>query len=139
MLRNEFTVFIDRPADEVFAFVTDLPRTPEWRTSVRQADALEGRGRLGGRQSLHGRHSSSGSSLELGARGHYVGPAVAVRLRLVEGSFPMEVEHRCETHGEGCRFTMVGSANKLEGVFGRIVVPMIAWGMRRELRTISAT
>ena len=64
MLRNDFTTVINRPVEDVFAFVTDLTRTPEWRTTVRQADALQ-----------------------------------------------------------------------WKGVFGRVAVPMIAWGMRREART----
>ena len=41
MLRNEFAAHIDRPVQEVFAFVTDLPRTPEWRTTVLRAEAIQ--------------------------------------------------------------------------------------------------
>jgi uncharacterized protein YndB with AHSA1/START domain len=40
-LRSEFAVLIDRPVEEVFAFVTDLTRTPEWRTTVQRAEALQ--------------------------------------------------------------------------------------------------
>lgn len=35
-LRAERSIWIDRDAASVFAYVTDLPRTPAWRTSVEQ-------------------------------------------------------------------------------------------------------
>lgn len=131
-MRHEFTVLIDRPVDEVFAFV-DLPRTPEWRTTVRQADALKWQG-----------GSAVGTRFQAvtrvaGRRWNWVlevttwDPPWRFDYAVVEGSFPIAVGYRCEAHGEGCRFTMVGSVNKLEGV-GRVVAPMFAWGMRRELR-----
>ena len=78
-MHEEFTVVIDRPVEEVFAFVTDLPRTPEWRTTVRQADPLTWQG----------------------------------------------------TSAVGARF---GAATGLGGVLGRVVVPVIARGMRRQMR-----
>ncbi len=35
-LRAERSIWIDRDAASVFAYVTDQPRTPTWRTSVEQ-------------------------------------------------------------------------------------------------------
>jgi uncharacterized membrane protein len=134
MIRDEFTVVIDRPAEEVFAFVTDLTRTPEWRTTVRQTDALQWQG-----TSAVGARFRAVTRVA-GRRWNWVlevtrwDPPGRFAYAVVEGSVPMEVEYRCQAHGEGCRFTMVASANKLEGVLGRVVVPMIAWGMRREAR-----
>lgn len=133
MLRNEFTVVVDRPADEVFAFVTDLPRTPEWRTTVRKADAVrwEGASAVGTRFGAVTRVA--------GRRWNWVlevtiwDPPRRFAYAVVEGSVPMEVEYRCEPHGEACRFTLAASSDQV-GVFWRAVAPMIAWGMRRELR-----
>jgi uncharacterized protein YndB with AHSA1/START domain len=134
MLRHEFAVVIRRPVEEVFAYVTDLPRTGEWRTTVLEADALEG----------------SGSSA-VGARFRAVTRVAARRwdwilevtrwdppsgfaYSVVEGSVPMEVEYRLEQHEEGCRFTLEAATEPIRGIFGRLVVPVIAWGMQREVR-----
>ena len=46
----------------------------------------------------------------------------------------MEVEYDCEAHGEQCHFTMAASVSELAGVFGKALVPVITWGMRREVR-----
>ena len=134
VLRREVTVVIDRPVDEVFAFVTDLPRTSEWRTTVRQAGALKWQGAspIGTRFQAVTRVAGRRWSWVLEVTGW--DPPWRFDYAVVEGSVPMEVGYRCEAHGEGCRFTMVGTVNKLEGVFGRVVAPMIALGMRRELR-----
>lgn len=135
MLRNEFTVAIDRPVEEVFAFVTDLPRTPEWRTTVRQADAIQWQG-----TSAVGARFRAATRVA-GRRWNWVLEVIAwdpprrFAYVVVEGSVPMEVEYCCEASGEGCRFTMVASVNGFEGAFGQIVVPMIAWSMRREVQT----
>jgi uncharacterized membrane protein len=134
MLRNAFTVVIDRPVEEVFAFVTDLPRTPQWRTTVTQADPLEWQG-----TSAVGTRFRAVTRVA-GRRWTWVlevttwDPPERFAYAVVEGSVPMEVAYRCEPHGEGCRFTMVAVVDRLGGAFGRVVVPVIAWGMRREVR-----
>lgn len=135
MLRSAFTVAIDRPVDEVFAFVTDMPRTPEWRTTVRQADPLEWQG-----VSAVGTRFSAVTRVA-GRRWDWVlevtawDPPWRFAYAVVEGSVPMEVEYHCQADGEGCRFTMAGSTNKLGGAAGRVLVPLVARGMRREMRT----
>lgn len=134
-MRNESTVIIDRPVEEVFAFVTDLPRTPEWRTTVRAVDALEWQG-----VSAVGARFRAVTHVA-GHRWDWVlvvttwDPPGRFAYEVAEGRVPMQVEYNCEGDGEGCRFTMVASANTLQGVFERLVVPVIAWGMRREVRT----
>ena len=35
---------------------------------------------------------------------------------------------------EGCRFTLEAATEPIGGIFGRLIVPIIAWGMRREVR-----
>jgi uncharacterized protein YndB with AHSA1/START domain len=134
MLSNQFTIAIERPVEEVFAFVTDLPRTPEWRTTVRQADALQRQG-----DSAVGTRFRAITRVA-GRRWNWLlevatwEPPRRFAYTVIEGSVPMEVEYRCDAHGQGCHFTMIASVKTLEGAFGRIVVPMIAWGMRREVR-----
>jgi hypothetical protein len=135
MLRHEFSVVIRRPVAEVFAYVTDMPRTGEWRTTVLEADALEWEG-----------------SSAVGARFRAVTRVAARRwdwmlevtrwdppwsfaYAVVEGSVPMEVAYRLEQHAEGCRFTLEAATEPIGGAFGRLVVPVIASGMRREVRT----
>jgi len=139
MLRHEFSVVIRRPVAEVFAYVTDLPRTREWRTTVLEADALEwsGSSAVGARFRAVTRVAARRWDwiLEVTRWDPPWGFAYAV----VEGSVPMEVAYRLEQHGleqqeEACRFTLEAATEPIGGTFGRLVVPIIAWGMRREVR-----
>jgi len=134
MLRDEFTVVIRRPVEDVFAYVTDLARTPEWRTTVLEAEALEWEGpsavgirfravtRVGGRR---WRWTLAVTRWD---------PPWRFAYTVVEGSVPMDVEYRLEEHPQGCRFLMTATTVSSGGTFGRLVVPLIAWGMRREVR-----
>lgn len=134
-LRSDFTVVIDRPVEKVFEFVTDLTRTPEWRTTVQRAEALQWQG-----ASAIGARFRAVTRVA-GRRWNWMlevttwDPPGRFAYAVVEGSVPMEVEYRCEPQDERCRFTMVASTEEFGGVFGRVVVPAIAWGMRREVRT----
>jgi hypothetical protein len=134
MLRHEFSVVVRRPVVEVFAYVTDLPRTGEWRTTVLEADALEfqGSSAVGARFRAVTRVATRRWDwiLEVTRWDPPWGFAYAV----VEGSVPMEVEYRLEQHEEGCRFTLEAATETVGGIFGRLVVPVIAFGMRREVR-----
>jgi hypothetical protein len=114
--------------------VTDLPRTPQWRTTVTQADPLQWQ-----ETSAVGTRFRAVTRVA-GRRWSWVlevtrwEPPARFAYAVAEGSVPMEVEYRCEAHGEGCRFTMVAVVDGSVGVFGRVVVPVIAWGMRRAVR-----
>ena len=46
----------------------------------------------------------------------------------------MEVAYRLEEHEQGCRFTLEAATETVGGIFGRLVVPVIVRGMRREVR-----
>lgn len=132
--RNEFTVVIDRPVDEVFAFVTDLPRTPQWRTTVRQSEALQWHGVSPVGTRFRAVTRVAGRRWNWSCQVTAWDPPERFAYVVVEGRVPMEVGYRCAAHGEACRFTLWAEADQLGGFLGRIAVPMIAWGMRREVR-----
>ena len=92
-------------------------------------------GRLCGRHSLPGCHPCRWSELGLLLEVITWDPPGRFAYVVVEGSVPMEAEYCCEAYGVGCRFTLTASASKFKGVFGQVLVPVIAWGMRREVRT----
>lgn len=134
MLRHEFAVVIRRPVEEVFAYVTDLPRTGEWRTTVLEVGALERQG-----SSAVGARFRSVTRVA-GRRWNWLlevtqwEPPQVFAYTVVEGSAPMVVEYRLEQHLDGALFTMVASLGAIDGAFWRLVVPAISWGMQREVR-----
>jgi hypothetical protein len=134
MLRHESSVVVRRPVAEVFAYVTDLPRTGEWRTTVLEADALEwlGPSAVGARFGAVTRVAARRWDWTLEVTRW--DPPWSFAYAVVEGSVPMEVGYRLEEHDEGCRFTLEAATGTIGGAFGRLVVPVIAWGMRREVR-----
>jgi uncharacterized protein YndB with AHSA1/START domain len=93
----EHTVEIDRPVDEVFAYLTDVARLPEWQESVSEVH-VDGPVAAGSRfrdvREFMGRRASS--TLEVTA---YERPR-RFSIRVVEGPIAYELEHRLESVGD---------------------------------------
>ena len=134
MLRHEFSVVVRRPVAEVFAYVTDLPRTGEWHTTVLEADALEWEGPSAAGARFRAVTRVAARRWDWILEVTRWDPPWSFAYAVVEGSVPMDVEYRLEQHEDGCRFTLEAATESVGGAFGRLVVPVIAWGMRREVR-----
>jgi uncharacterized protein YndB with AHSA1/START domain len=134
-MRRSASVTIDRPPEEVFAYVTDLARTPEWRATVLEAEALDwtdGTPAVGRRFRAVTRVAGRRWRWVLEVTEHE--PPERFAYRVAEGSYELQVAYRCEPEGTGCRFTMVGRAGQPDGAFGRQVVPLLGRLMAREMR-----
>jgi uncharacterized protein YndB with AHSA1/START domain len=101
----EHTVEIARPVDEVFAYLTDVARLPEWQESVSEVHAdgpLSTGSRFRDVREFMGR--SATSTLEVTA---YERPS-RFSLRVVEGPIAYELEHRLEAVGDRTSVTFAG-------------------------------
>jgi uncharacterized membrane protein len=105
VIEVEHTVEIDRPVEEVFAYLTDVSRLPEWQSSAESAE-IEGELREGARirevRTFMGRRAASTLEVieyELPRR---------FSLRVVEGPIRYSVEHTLEALDGRTRVTFVG-------------------------------
>jgi carbon monoxide dehydrogenase subunit G len=110
--RVEHTVVVERPPDEVFAFLTDLSNVPEWQSgavAVREPDGELGVGTTYVQvlQFLGRRFEATLEVVEFE-------PGRRFSLRSVSGPIPLEVRHALEPADGGTRVTVV-----LEGKTGR--------------------
>ena len=105
MIEVEHTFEIERPPAEVFAYLTDVARLPEWQSSAESAE-LEGELRAGARikevRTFMGRRASS--TLEVTE----YDPPRRFSLHVVEGPIEYAVEHALEAVDGRTRITFVG-------------------------------
>ena len=105
MIEVEHTLEIARPVDEVFAYLTDIQRIPEWQASAEET-SLEGELGEGARirevRSMMGRRATS--TMEVTE----YDPPMRFSLRTVEGPITYAVEHELEAVDGGTRVTSTG-------------------------------
>jgi uncharacterized membrane protein len=126
--RNETSIDIDRPVGDVWAYVSNVARWPEWRTTITSIDPpseLTVGARFTGTTRLIGRTWRWGLELTM------VEPGQRLAYDVVSGVVRPTVEYRLEPADGGCRFTMSGSVERM-GVVGRILQPMAEPTLRRE-------
>lgn len=105
MISVEHTVEIARPVDEVFAYLTDVARLPEWQESVSEVHVdgpLAAGSRFRDVREFMGRSASS--TLEVTA---YERPG-RFSLRVVEGPIAYELDHSLEAARDGTKVTFSG-------------------------------
>jgi uncharacterized protein YndB with AHSA1/START domain len=105
VIEVEHTLEIDRPAEEVFEYLTDVSRLPEWQSSAASAE-LDGKLREGARirevRTFMGRRAAS--TLEVT---EYEPPS-RFSLRVVDGPIRYSVEHALEALDGRTLVTFVG-------------------------------
>ena len=105
MIEVEHTFEIERPVEEVFAYLTDVARLPEWQSSAESAE-LVGELAEGARimevRTFMGRRATS--TLEVTE----YDPPRRFSLHVVEGPIQYAVEHALEAVNGRTRITFVG-------------------------------
>jgi uncharacterized protein YndB with AHSA1/START domain len=105
VIEVEHTLQIARPVDEVFAYLTDIERIPEWQASAEEV-SVEGDLAAGSRirevRSMMGRRATSTMEVT-----EYE-PPKRFSLRTVEGPITYTVEHALEAVDGGTRVTFTG-------------------------------
>jgi carbon monoxide dehydrogenase subunit G len=98
-VRAELTIEIERPPDEVFAFMTDVSHVPEWQAGVKTAERHDGR--IEEARSLFGRELHT--TLEIVEEE----PPRVFTLRALNSPVPFTVRHELEpADGGGTRLTV---------------------------------
>jgi uncharacterized protein YndB with AHSA1/START domain len=105
VIEVEHTFEIERPVEEVFAYLTDVARLPEWQSSAESAE-LDGELDEGARitevRTFMGRRATS--TLEVTE----YDPPRRFSLHVVEGPIQYAVEHALEAVDGRTRITFVG-------------------------------
>jgi carbon monoxide dehydrogenase subunit G len=129
-MRMEHTVVIQRPPAEVFAYLTDVSKLPEWQSSASEA-SVEGEIGLGAQvhevRSLLGRRGES--TLEVTE----FEPDRKFSLRVVSGPLPFEVRHSLSEENGGTRLDWVGEADTSR--FPRFAVSMVAGAVEAQFKS----
>jgi carbon monoxide dehydrogenase subunit G len=129
VLRVEHTVRIDRAPAEVFSYLTDVAKLPEWQSSAVEVSA-EGEVRVGTRireiRNFLGRRAESTLEVieyESGRK---------FSLRVLTGPLPFEVRHDLSPDGSGTRLDWVAEADTSR--FPKLAVRMMAGTAERQFK-----
>jgi uncharacterized protein YndB with AHSA1/START domain len=128
-MRMEHTVLIERPPEEVFAYLTDVSKLPEWQSSASEA-RVEGemglRARVYEVRTLLGRRGES--TLEVTE----FEPDRKFSLAVVEGPLQFEVRHTLSEASGATRLDWVGEADTSR--FPRLAVSMVAGAVEAQFK-----
>jgi uncharacterized protein YndB with AHSA1/START domain len=129
MVRVELTVEIDRPAAEVFAFLTDVSRVPEW-----QASAIESRadGPLAEGVRIHERRHFLGHDGDTELEVSAFEPGRRLALRTLRGPVKLVIDHMLE-ETDGRTQLRVTAEGRPHGLL-RLAGPAVTAKARQELR-----
>jgi uncharacterized membrane protein len=130
MIRFEFTIEIGRPPSEVFAFVTDAGRLPEWQSSCSEAAWLD---EVGVGAHVREVRRFLGRRLEIEQEVTAYEPDRRFALKsLAGGPFPLAAEMTFEPADGGTRLTFSGEADP--GGFFRLAESLVARTAERQIR-----
>jgi uncharacterized membrane protein len=129
VVRIAFTVEVERGAQEVFDYLIDLARLPEWQTSAieSRADGPLAEGvRIAERRRILGREVEN--ELEVTA----FEPPRRLTLKAIRGPVPFGVDHRLVEDGDSTLVNVVAEAEP--GAFMKLAEPLLARTAEQELR-----
>jgi uncharacterized membrane protein len=130
-VKFDFDVVIDRPVDDVFAYVTDVRNLPEWQESAVEAAWIEvSSPRLGAR--LRERRDLFGRTIESEVEVTAYEPGRRFDLRALSGPIRFVVRHRFEAVENGTRLRL-GAEGEPGGML-RFAGPVIARQAQRQFR-----
>lgn len=132
MIKNEKSITIDRPIEEVFAFVSDLRNGLQW-----QSNLLDVRRTTEGPLGLGTQYTSvrklMGRKMQDNVEFVAYEPNTRLTFRSTSDSMPMETSHRFESTAEGTRLTTVIELHP--GGFMGLAEPLLAANLRRWMET----
>ena len=132
MIKNEKTIMIHRPIEEVFAFVGALQNGPRWQPGLLEVRRTT-EGPLGiGAQFISVR-KFLGQKMEAGVELTAYEPSRKVAFKSIAGSMPLEGSYLFEATAEGTRLTAMIAMQP--GGFMGLAAPLMAASLRREMDT----
>jgi len=137
VLRADLTIVIARSVDDVFAYLTDVEKLPEWQGSVvsSRADGPLGEGsRIVEQRSLLGHEAET--ELEVTA----YEPGCRFALRTLRGPVDLTIDHALEQAGEETRLhvTATGKPGGLLRFAGRVVEAKARHELQRDFERLKA-
>ena len=126
----EVTVDVDRPPEEVFAYVADFENNPAWQSGVETA-RFTADGPLGVGSTYVQEAGFLGRRIESTFEVTAFEPGTMVRIESVAGTFPIQVTRRVDPIEGGSRVTATVEGEP-DGVF-RLAAPLVTPLMRRRI------
>jgi uncharacterized membrane protein len=130
VVKIDFTVEVERAAQEVFDYMIDLARLPEWQSSMVESHAegpLAEGVRIAERRRVLGREVEN--ELEVTA----FEPPRRFALKALEGPVRFTVDHRLVENGSSTLLHVVAKADP--GTFMKLAEPLLARRAEQELRS----
>jgi uncharacterized protein YndB with AHSA1/START domain len=130
VIRIEFSVDIQRPPSEVFAYLTDASKLPEWQTGVVEAHWESGQVGPGARakqvRDFHGKQTEG--ELEVAA----YEPDRRFAVRTLSGPAALSLEYTLEPTGAGTRLSFSGQGEM--GGVAKIAGPIMARKVEKQFK-----
>ena len=130
MIHFEFSVDVNRPPSEVFAYITDADRLPEWQSGAVEAQWLGEKAR-GTR--IHEVRKFLGRRMETELEVTEYEPDRRFGLKAVSGPVPYSVTQELEPRDGGTRLTFVGEGEP--GGFFKLAEPVVARVAERQFKS----
>jgi uncharacterized protein YndB with AHSA1/START domain len=129
VIHVEFSIDVDRPPAEVFAYLTDADRLAEWQSSAVEAH-WQGERAAGAR--IREVRTFLGRRIETELEVTEFEPDRRFALRAVSGPVRFSVSHVLEPHDGGTRIGFVGDGEP--GGFFRLAEPAVARAAERQFK-----
>lgn len=130
-MRVEQTIEVARPIEDVFAYVTDPEKLPEWQKGTIQV-SREASGPLKEGERLYEIHAAMGRHLRSTVEVVELDPPRAFALHMVEGPLPIDGRWTFEPTGRGTRVQFTGEG-KLQGMM-RLATPIVRRAVDKQFR-----
>jgi uncharacterized protein YndB with AHSA1/START domain len=133
MIKNEKSIIIDRPIEEVFAFVGDLRNGLQWQSPNLLDVRRTTEGPLGIGTQYTSVRKLMGRKMQDNVEFVAYEPNKRLTFRSTSSSMPMETSHIFESTAEGTRLTTV--IEMQPGGFMGLAEPLLAANLRRWMET----
>ena len=115
MFKYEKSVFINRPQQEVFDFVTNLSNDPKWQASIESVRQIsDGKIGVGSTFRYEAKLLGRKSETEIQLTGYE--PPNGASVKAINGPVPFENTYKFESKGDGTKMTFSGHA-EIAGFF----------------------
>ena len=132
MIKIETSVVINRPIEEVFAFVTDVEKMPQWSAELVEAKKTS-EGPVGVGTTFSAVAKVLGKRMENDHEVSEYEPNSKFAFKPTSGPVQLEIEYTFESVAGGTKFTVVAEAET--GGFFKLAAPILARTMQRQYKT----
>jgi carbon monoxide dehydrogenase subunit G len=132
MAKLEQTLTIDRPVEEVFAFVSEPEKQAQWRSGIEEAE-LTSEGPIGVGSTFREVERFLGRKIESTSEVTEFEPNSKFAFKSTSGPVSFEATITLEESADGTRLSMVGDAEL--GGFFRIAEPIVIRMASRQMET----